>query len=94
MLLLQLRGLAAGGVTAWSEVSEGMSTESTTTYRERESTYSGEEMLRRDPVDQAKTLKSEKTRMYGIESVEELSKKLEQILRCTLLPHNAHSVLR
>ena len=50
---LQLRGLAAGGVTAWSEVSEGMSTESTTTYRERKSTYSGEEMLRRDPVDQA-----------------------------------------
>ena len=49
---LQLRGLAAGGVTAWSEVSEGMSTESTTTYRK--STYSGEEMLRRDPVDQAR----------------------------------------
>ena len=49
---LQLRGLAAGGVTAWSEVSEGMSTESTTTYRK--STYSCEEMLRRDPVDQAR----------------------------------------
>ena len=32
---LQLRGLAAGGVTAWSEVSEGMSAESTTTYRVR-----------------------------------------------------------
>ena len=91
---LQLRGLAAGGVTAWSEVSEGMSTESTTTYRERKCTYSGEEMLRRDPVDQAKMLKNEITRMYGIESVEQLSKKLEQILRCTLLPHNAHSVLR
>ena len=85
---LQLRGLTAGGVRAWSEMSEGKSTESTTTYRERKFTYSGEEMLRRDPVDQAKTLKSEKTRMYGIESV------LEQILRCTLLPHNAHSVLR
>ena len=82
---LQLRGLASSGVTAWSEASEGKSTESTTTYRERKSTYSGEEMLRRDPVDQAK---------YGIESVEELSKELEQILWCTLLPHNAHSVLR
>ena len=74
---LQLRGLAAGGVTAWSEVSEGMSAESTTTYRVRKSTYSGEEMLRRDPVDQVKTLMNVKTRMYGIESVEELSKKLE-----------------
>ena len=88
---LQLRGLAAGGVTAWSEVSEGMSTESTTTYRERKSTYSGEEMLRRDPVDQAKTLKNEKTRFFGFECVEELSKKLEQILRCTLL-HAVHGV--
>jgi len=74
---LQLRGLAAGGVTNWSEVSEGMSAESTTTYRVRKSTYSGEEMLRRDPIDQVKTLMNVKTRMYGIESVEELSKKLE-----------------
>ena len=41
------------------------------------STYSGEEMLRRDPVDQVKTQMNVKTRMYGIESVEELSKKLE-----------------
>ena len=64
-------------MTAWSEVSEGMSAESTTTYRVRKSTYNGEEMLRRDPVDQVKTLMNVKTRMYGIESVEELSKKLE-----------------
>ena len=64
-------------MTAWSEVSEDMITESTTAHRERKSTYSGEEMLRRDPVDQTKTLQNEKTRMYGIESVEELSKKLE-----------------
>ena len=49
---LKLRELAGGGVTAWSEVSEGMSTEPSTTYRK--STYSCEEMLRRDPVDQAR----------------------------------------
>ena len=73
---LQLRGLAASGVTTWSEVSEDLITESTTTYRERKSAYRDEEMLRRGPVDQARTLKNDKTRMCGIESVEELLKKL------------------
>ena len=96
---LQLRGLAGGGVTAWSEVSEGMSTESTTTYRGRKSTYSGEGMLRRDPGENAKEREDENVwhRECG-RIVEEAraDSAVHFVSRCARrkVAHDAHSVLR